>query len=527
MALSGSSQSGGVLNDTTTYSISGNISGLTSEGLVIVNNTESLTVSANAQLFQFSQKLKKGDLYKVEIKSYPSSPPQSCLLVNASGTVQSADISNIEINCSTGYLVSGVVSGLNSSLVLQLNGGSDLTVMANGSFSPFASPLANLMNYSVTVKTHPTGQVCYVSKGEGAITSSNVSNIEVQCTNGNLPPGPLVGGSIVKELIPQYGNDNPSLGSPFVGGIGVANAIDGASTSARFSGPYQITTDGVYIYVSDRDNNRIRRVRTSDGFVDTFVNDGNNMISQPTGITTDGVDVYVATQSKCQIVKIKISTGAISIIGGGAAYTCAIFNLPLAMTIDTNNLYITSFGNNKVMRLDLSNNSISTIVGTGVSGNTDNSIGTIATINGPRGIIKVGNYLFISTGGHNIRKVDLTTGTYSTSTLAGSTTGVNGAIDGIGTSSRFFSPFAISSDGTNLYVADSGNKTIRKIVISSGLVTTLAGCDSDPAGTTIGSGNPSISCAGAARYREPSGLTSDGFYLYVSDHLDHIIRRVE
>lgn len=513
--------------DTTEYSLGGKINGLIGEGLVIFNNNEVLTISANAQSFQFGKKLKKGEVYKIEIKSFPSSPLQACSLSNSTGTIQSSNISDILITCNTGFSISGTVSGLSGDLVLQNNGVGDLIVSANGSFPPFSVPLANLENYSVTVKTHPTGQVCYISQGNGIVASSNITNIEIQCTNGNLPPGPLVGGSIVKELIPQYGNDNPSGVNAFAGGIGVANTTDGIGSAARFSGPYQITTNGVYIYVSDRDNNRIRRIRTSDGFVDTFANDGNNMISLPTGITTDGVNVYVATQSKCQIVKVKIATGAISVIGGGAAYSCTTFNLPLAMTVDSSNLYITSFSNNKVIKLDLNTNLATTIVGNGSAGFADNVIGTNATITGPRGIIKVGNSLFISTGGHNIRRVDLTTGTYSTSTLAGSTTGINGAVDGIGTASQFFSPFAISSDGTNLYVADSGNKTVRKIVISSGLVTTLAGCDSAPASTTIGTGNPSLACTGTAGYREPSGLTSDGFYLYVSDDLDHVIRRVE
>lgn len=526
MALPGSSINA-IQDNTLEYSLGGKIFGLVGNGFEIVNNSEVLSISANAQSFEFSKKLKKGDAYKIEIKSYPVSPLQSCSISNATGLVQTSDILNIEINCTAGFLVSGTVSGLTGNLLLQLNGSNDLTISANGSFPPFSSPIASLSSYSVTVKTHPANQVCYISQGDGIVASANITNIEVQCTNGNLPPGPLVGGSIVKELIPQYGHDNPLAGNPFAGAIGTANTTDGIGTIARFNGPYQITTDGVYIYVSDRDNNRIRRVRTSDGLVDTFANDGNNMISLPTGITTDGVNVYIATQSKCQIVKIKISTGSISVISGGAAYSCTTYNLPLAMTVDSSNLYITSFSNNKVIKLDLNTNLATTIVGNGSSGFADNVIGTSATIMGPRGIIKVGNSLFISTGGHNIRRVDLTTGTYSTSTLAGSTTGVNGAVDGVGTASLFFSPFAISSDGTNLYVADSGNKTIRKIVISSGLVTTLTGCDSAPAATIIGTGNPSLACTGTARYREPSGLTSDGYYLYVSDDLDHVIRRVE
>lgn len=513
--------------DTTEYTVSGTVTGLTGTGFIITNNgSDDLSISGGSANFTFASKLRSGKSYIVAIKTYPSSPSQACAITNPSGTIQSANVTNISINCTTGYTVSGTVSGLTGTLVLQNNSSDNLSISANGAFPAFSAPLLNLSAYSVTVNSPPSGQVCYIAQGTGTITASNVTNVDIQCTTGSVPPGPLVGGTIVKELVPQFGNDNPNAGSPFAGSVGAASTTNGTGTVARFSGPYQITTDGVYIYVADRNNHSIRRIRISDALVDTFANDSGNNIDTPTGITTDGVNVYVATQVKCQIVKIKISTGAISVIGGGAAYSCGI-NLPLAMTIDGANLYITAFSGNKIFKLDVNTLVTTTIVGTGTAGFGDNVVGTSATISGPRGIIKVGDFLYVSTGGHSIRKIDLTSGTYSVTTLAGSTAGINGADDGTGPTARFFSPFAISSDGTNLYVADSGNKTIRKIVISSGVVTTLAGCDSAGAATVIGSGNPSVSCTGTARFREPSGMTSDGSYLYVSDDLDHIIRRIE
>jgi DNA-binding beta-propeller fold protein YncE len=57
------------------------------------------------------------------------------------------------------------------------------------------------------------------------------------------------------------------------------------------------------------------------------------------------------------------------------------------------------------------------------------------------------------------------------STFAGS--GSSGSTDATGTSAKFYYPRAITTDGTNLYVVDTNNHTIRKIVISTGAVTTF------------------------------------------------------
>ncbi|SVE33010.1 uncharacterized protein METZ01_LOCUS485864, partial [marine metagenome] len=57
-------------------------------------------------------------------------------------------------------------------------------------------------------------------------------------------------------------------------------------------------------------------------------------------------------------------------------------------------------------------------------------------------------------------------------TFAGS--GTAGSANGTGTAASFIKPSGITSDGTNLYIADSTNHTIRKIVISTGVVSTFA-----------------------------------------------------
>ena len=66
------------------------------------------------------------------------------------------------------YTVGGTVSGLSGTVVLQDNGGDNLSVTANGSFT-FATSLASGTAYSVTVKTNPSGQTCTVTSGSGTV----------------------------------------------------------------------------------------------------------------------------------------------------------------------------------------------------------------------------------------------------------------------------------------------------------------------------------------------------------------------
>jgi hypothetical protein len=81
------------------------------------------------------------------------------------------------------YTVSAKVSGLSGSgLILQLEGGSDLAVMADGTYT-FATPLASGMSYQVSLKTQPAlpRQICSVIDGSGTIGTADVSGVAVTC----------------------------------------------------------------------------------------------------------------------------------------------------------------------------------------------------------------------------------------------------------------------------------------------------------------------------------------------------------
>ena len=113
---------------------------------------------------------------------------------------------------------------------------------------------------------------------------------------------------------------------------------------------------------------------------------------------------------------------------------------------------------------------------------------------------------------HEIRKVVIATG--SVTTLAGST--ISGHADGVGGAASFYSPTGITTDGKYLYVADCGNNEIRRIDIASGTVYTIAG--SKTSGHVDG---PGLS----ASFLQPFGIATDGTYLYVTDMGNHEIYR--
>ena len=159
---------------------------------------------------------------------------------------------------------------------------------------------------------------------------------------------------------------------------------------------------------------------------------------------------------------------------------------------------------------------VATIAGTaGTSGSADGT-GAAARFNAPNGITTDGTSLYVADSGNNmIRKIVIASG--AVTTLAG-TAGASGSADGTGAAARFNTPQGITTDGTNLFVVDTGNNTIRKIVIASGAVTTLAG--------TAGTSGSADGIGAAAQFNNPQSITTDNTNLYVTDRSNSTIRKI-
>jgi hypothetical protein len=182
---------------TNTFTIGGTISGLLGTGLVLRNNGgDDLTVAANATNFTFATSVASGATFAVTIQTQPSAPIQTCTLMGNTGTVGSAAVTGVAINCATdAALVGGTVIGLAGTLVLRNNGADTQTVTSNGSFS-FPTPVASGGAYAVTVLTQPTNpsQTCAVSNDTGTVSSTNVTSVMVTCTTNAYTVGGSVSG---------------------------------------------------------------------------------------------------------------------------------------------------------------------------------------------------------------------------------------------------------------------------------------------------------------------------------------------
>ncbi len=249
--------------------------------------------------------------------------------------------------------------------------------------------------------------------------------------------------------------------------------------------------------------------------------------SSPAGLALDGSGhLYVADTANSEIREVVVATGVVTTVAGGkpggadGTGSSASFVNPQGLALDgAGNLYVADTGGSTIRKIETATWAVTTVAGSpGVPGSADGT-GAAARFNQPTGLaIDGAGDLFVADSGNStIRKVVVASG--AVTTLAGSA-GVEGSSDGTGTAAGFSRPLAVALDGAgNLYVADAVNSTIRTVVVATGVVTTLAG---SPLvyGSADGKGS-------AASFGNPSGLVLDGVgNLYVTDIANATIRKV-
>jgi sugar lactone lactonase YvrE len=249
--------------------------------------------------------------------------------------------------------------------------------------------------------------------------------------------------------------------------------------------------------------------------------------SNPSGTAADNAgNLYVADTDNHTIRKIVASTGAVTTLAGLAGTSgsadgsgsTARFNNPSGLTVDgAGNVYVADTMNNTLRKVTASG-VVSTLAGLpGTAGNADGA-GSAALFMGPQGLAidGRGNLYVADTNNHTIRKVVLST--CQVTTVAG-LAGNPGSTDGVGSQGRFNFPEGVAVDGAgNIYVADAENQTIRKIS-SSGLVSTVAGL--------AGSSGGADGTGSSARFNAPSAVAMDAAgNVYVADTDNFTVRKV-
>ena len=269
------------------------------------------------------------------------------------------------------------------------------------------------------------------------------------------------------------------------GSSGNSGTTNSTGTSAKFNGLQGIVSDSSgNFFVSDLYNQVVRKITSpsSTATVTTFAG------TMSTSGSTDGTT------------------------------TAAYFYYPRGIAIDSSDTIYLADSANQTIRTITSAGVVSTLAGYAGTTGTTNGTSSSARFNYPSAVATDGTYVFVAdTANNQIRKIVISTGVVTL--LAGNSSGSTGNANATGSSAYFNTPVGIATDGTNVYVTDYYNHSIRQIVISTGVVTTLAG-------NTSGLSGYVDSTSTAAYFYYPLGIAYYSGYLYVTDQNGSHIRKI-
>lgn len=441
---------------------------------------------------------------------------------------------------------SGDVSGTANPTSIVMNGNKSVT-------ASFASGDPNLGTLIVTIQPPEAAAAGvkwgwnendYRDSGSSVLTFPGSYLLVIHLTNGwwgsGYYPVTVVAGQTtnynftLSSTTESTTGSDPSTYYTLAGAVTNSGSADGIGNAARFYRPWSIAVDKAgNAFVADSWNNTIRKV-TPSGAVSTVAglalsagtNDGisvNARFNQPQGVAVDtNGNLYVGDFYNYTIRKIT-PDGTVSTLAGLAGSTgsadgtgsVARFNQPAGVAVDNNgNVYVADFHNHTIRKITPAG-AVSTLAGLAGSHGGADGIGSTARFFYPSGVAvdNAGNVYVAEEYNHTIRTISPGG---SVTTLAGFPQS-GGAADGTGSAARFSYPEGVAVDTLgNVYVADNGNNTIRKVT-PAGVVTTLAGLSGN-AGSADGTGS-------TVRFNSPTGIAVDSAgVLLVADASNYTIR---
>ena len=332
------------------------------------------------------------------------------------------------------------------------------------------------------------------------------------------------------------------------GEYSVAGGSDGMGTLARFNQPYAVVLShsGSFALVADYNGHTIRHVDVDSAMVTTLagsyssagINDGagtNALFNRPSSVALAdfGRLAYVTDYATGLLRRIEVVSGRVRTLAGTGTSGTSIdgigskarFHNPVSVVAspDGRSLFVGDRGSHKVRKFDVASRAVTTVAGSGSAGSAD-GVGLAASFNGiwGMGLTPNGALLFVAETAHYIRQIEVATGTVTV--LAGVYGSAGGCtqvscIDGVGTNARFYGPRGLAVTGDAIFVADYTNHRIRRIALSTRVVTTVAGTDT-AAGYRDGASDVS-------RFGTPVGIaaTLDGLRVLVVDNTFHQLRQ--
>ena len=294
----------------------------------------------------------------------------------------------------------------------------------------------------------------------------------------------------VQPVAPRATNPAPVVVNPpaearwaatiFAGQAGMSGSQDGAGAAARFQAPGGLAVDSAgNVFVADTGNHTIRKI-------------------SPAGVATT-------------LAGLPGSHGSLDSQGSAAR-----FRAPFGIAVDRlGSVYVAELANGTIRKIS-SAGQAGTLAGLAGNPGSNDGVGDNAQFRNPWGVAvdRNGTVYVADTSSSTIRKI---TPAGKVSTFAG-LAGNPGSSDGLGSQARFCSPHGVAADSAgNIFVADTGNNTIRKIT-AAGMVSTVAGRAGSPG---LADGAPGVS-----QLRRPQSVAADNSgHLYVAD-TDNLAIRV-
>jgi DNA-binding beta-propeller fold protein YncE len=243
----------------------------------------------------------------------------------------------------------------------------------------------------------------------------------------------------------------------------------------------------------------------------------------PAGLATDGRAIYVANSRNNTIEAIDVATRSLRIVAGklfqegsnDGVGDAARFNSPDGMTINGQNLFLCDTNNSDIRQISISG-TVTTVAGQANISGTDDGTGAAAHFNLPTQIATDGTSLYVADSGNStIRRIALAD--FKVKTIGGQA-GTSGKTEGDPNKSVFSGPRGVAVDKKAIYVSDTGNDVIRKIDINTLETSTIAGTgeEGDKDGPAL-----------QAQFNNPGAICTDGALLYVLDADNHSIRKID
>ena len=285
---------------------------------------------------------------------------------------------------------------------------------------------------------------------------------------------PIIAAEAVRLVTPA------GVVTTIAGTSGQAGAEDGPGTTATFDEPLGLAVDTAgNVYVADSNNDTVRKISAS-GVVSTLAGspgiagraDGTGSaarFSGPTGVAVDaGGNVYVA-DNQSELIRRITPEGVVTTIAGGGYVsieqdgtgTAARFETPYGIAVDpAGNVYVSDMQACTIRKIDPTG-LVTTLAGTAGNVGSADGTGPAASFSYPAGIAAdaAGNVYVADEGNSTIRKVTPA----GVVTTIGGLAGKEGSADGTGSAASFYIPYDVAVDGAgNLYVADSFTGIVRK-----------------------------------------------------------------